>query len=274
MGACSSRAGLTVAQRDLMLEQFKQISAEMKPGPMMKRSIDAMLSLLPVERATVFVVDRHAGVMRTFNQMEVDISRATTVTGRLSEIRGSSELEEKERVFVQKPVTIPIDSGIAGACVASAQSEIVADAQRDARFNKTIDERTGFRTRNIICVPVKRARNSALDADDGRRRPGATRKGRQNNRNRAATRRGGSPPRKPINAAPRPTEPGGAAFAEGSERTSSGTEEVVAVLQALNHKVALILTSHPTGHWLDVAAAAVARAAWSASRSLAARSPS
>ena len=46
-------------------------------------------------------------------------------------------------------------SGIAGAVFTSGKGEIIADAYKDDRFNRKIDEQTGFKTRNIVCAPVK-----------------------------------------------------------------------------------------------------------------------
>ncbi|MAF95670.1 MAG: adenylate/guanylate cyclase domain-containing protein [Rhodospirillaceae bacterium] len=45
--------------------------------------------------------------------------------------------------------------GIAGAVFQSGKGEIIADAYKDDRFNRKIDEQTGFKTRNIVCAPVK-----------------------------------------------------------------------------------------------------------------------
>jgi adenylate cyclase len=47
-------------------------------------------------------------------------------------------------------------SGIAGAVFDSGRSEIVADAYADTRFNPTVDEHTGYRTRSLACVPLRK----------------------------------------------------------------------------------------------------------------------
>ncbi len=46
-------------------------------------------------------------------------------------------------------------TGIAGAVFQSGKGEIIAEAYKDDRFNRKIDEQTGFKTRNIVCAPVK-----------------------------------------------------------------------------------------------------------------------
>lgn len=50
---------------------------------------------------------------------------------------------------------IPHNTGIAGHVATTEESVIVHDAYGDARFSNTVDARTRFRTRNIMCVPLK-----------------------------------------------------------------------------------------------------------------------
>lgn len=52
-------------------------------------------------------------------------------------------------------VRIPMGSGIAGAVAASGQSIRVDDAYTDARFNPAVDKQLRYRTRSILCLPVK-----------------------------------------------------------------------------------------------------------------------
>ncbi len=44
--------------------------------------------------------------------------------------------------------------GVAGSVAASGQPRNVPDAYADPQFNRTVDQRTGFHTRNLLCVPV------------------------------------------------------------------------------------------------------------------------
>jgi len=50
---------------------------------------------------------------------------------------------------------IPCNVGIAGHVATTEESVIVHDAYGDSRFSNTVDARTRFRTRNIMCVPLK-----------------------------------------------------------------------------------------------------------------------
>ena len=52
-------------------------------------------------------------------------------------------------------IRVPENAGIAGSVFGSGLVEIIADAYRDPRFNPDVDRRTGYRTRNILCAPLR-----------------------------------------------------------------------------------------------------------------------
>lgn len=53
-------------------------------------------------------------------------------------------------------------TGVAGAIFTSGKGEIIDDAYGDERFNRTIDEQTGFKTKNILCAPVRTVKNEVI----------------------------------------------------------------------------------------------------------------
>jgi putative ABC transport system ATP-binding protein len=55
----------------------------------------------------------------------------------------------------EKEVRIPIGSGIAGAVAMSGKAIRVDDAYADPRFNPEVDKQLGYRTRSILCLPIK-----------------------------------------------------------------------------------------------------------------------
>ena len=52
------------------------------------------------------------------------------------------------------PQTIPMSHGIAASAVNKNESILINDAYHDPRFNKMIDFHTGYKTRNVIAVPI------------------------------------------------------------------------------------------------------------------------
>ncbi|MFN2377786.1 MAG: ATP-binding cassette domain-containing protein [Candidatus Binatia bacterium] len=59
-------------------------------------------------------------------------------------------------------VRIPIGTGIAGAAAQSGDVIRVDDAYADPRFNRQVDLQSGFRTRNILCLPLKDSRGKVF----------------------------------------------------------------------------------------------------------------
>ena len=51
-------------------------------------------------------------------------------------------------------VTFPVDQGLAGSVLKTQQAEIINDVQSDSRFLGRVDAQSGFRTRNIIAIPL------------------------------------------------------------------------------------------------------------------------
>jgi len=82
--------------------------------------------VVSAERATVFLHDRRSGEL---------ISRVGT------------GLEAME-------VRMPAGTGIAGLCASTRTIVSVPDAYADPGFNREIDQRSGFRTRDILAVPL------------------------------------------------------------------------------------------------------------------------
>lgn len=51
-------------------------------------------------------------------------------------------------------IRFPATCGLAGYVVNTGETVNIHDAYKDARFNASVDEMTGFRTRSVLCVPV------------------------------------------------------------------------------------------------------------------------
>jgi adenylate cyclase len=88
--------------------------------------IDLITKALDAERATLFLYDSDDGELFSRVLLGDDVT----------EIR------------------MPATAGIAGAVFSSARAEIIPDVHRDPRFNPEIDRRSGYHTRNILCLPL------------------------------------------------------------------------------------------------------------------------
>ena len=54
-----------------------------------------------------------------------------------------------------KELRIPADKGLAGHVVQTGETINIKDAYTDKRFNKAVDKKTGYRTKTILCMPIK-----------------------------------------------------------------------------------------------------------------------
>ncbi len=62
----------------------------------------------------------------------------------------------------QREIRIMNNTGIAGAVFQSGEGLIILDAYSDDRFNRTVDEQTGFTTKSILCAPVRTVKGELI----------------------------------------------------------------------------------------------------------------
>ncbi|HUS47986.1 MAG TPA: GAF domain-containing protein, partial [Phycisphaerae bacterium] len=67
---------------------------------------------------------------------------------------GSNELVSRVAIDADG-IRFSAETGIAGATIRTGKTINVPDAPSDPRFNPEIDRLTGFRTRNILSVPLR-----------------------------------------------------------------------------------------------------------------------
>ncbi len=60
--------------------------------------------------------------------------------------------------------TIAIDSGFVGHTIKHNQHLLIEDAYKDSRFNPSIDEQTGYRTKAVLCIPIENAEGKVIGA--------------------------------------------------------------------------------------------------------------
>lgn len=60
----------------------------------------------------------------------------------------------------RESIRIPKDRGVAGWVFQTGEPALINDAATDHRIYRTVEDRSGFRTRNMICVPLKTRENA------------------------------------------------------------------------------------------------------------------
>jgi signal transduction histidine kinase len=102
------------------------LSSTLDTDGLLSLVVDRVARLVGAEGATLFLLDRETG------ELWSKVLRGT----RLREIR------------------LPPGRGIAGWVARTGRPVAVADAYADARFDRGVDRRTGWRTRSIACAPL------------------------------------------------------------------------------------------------------------------------
>ncbi len=62
----------------------------------------------------------------------------------------------------QREIRILNNTGVAGHVFQTGEGVIIDDAYSDDRFNRTVDDQTGFRTHSILCAPVKTVKGEMI----------------------------------------------------------------------------------------------------------------
>lgn len=63
---------------------------------------------------------------------------------------------------VNREIRLLNDRGVAGFVFQKGEGLIIRDAYADQRFDRSIDEQTGYRTRNILCVPIRTMKGDVI----------------------------------------------------------------------------------------------------------------
>ena len=117
-----------------ILEMSHDLAGELNLEVLLTRIMRATTELLSADRSTLFLHDRTSGELWS---------------------RVAEGIATKE-------IRIPGDAGIAGAAFTSGRTENITDPYSDPRFNRTVDQETGYRTESILCMPIFNNRDSGL----------------------------------------------------------------------------------------------------------------
>lgn len=128
--AAKARAGAQtrrLRQVELLLEVSRRMAAFDTLDEILTALVEVTTEELDAERGTLFLNDAETGEL-------------------------FSRIAQGE---IQREIRFLNTSGIAGHVFTTGEPLVIADAYADGRFNRAIDEQTGFVTRNILCVPIR-----------------------------------------------------------------------------------------------------------------------
>ena len=110
----------------MLLEVVSSIASEIRLDPLLAKIMAAATQMLEADRGTLFLYDPKRDEL-------------------YSSVSGGASIAE---------IRFPANAGIAGECFSSGAIINIANAYKDARFNPEIDQRTGYRTGSLLCMPI------------------------------------------------------------------------------------------------------------------------
>jgi len=137
---------IKVVQAQMLLDVSRTVAAFETLDEMLSVLVDMTTEAVGADRGTIFLHDSGTGELYS-----------RVAQGNL-----------------QREIRIVSNRGVAGHVFTTGNGTIVNDAYADSHFERSVDEKTGYQTRTILCVPIKTVRGDiigvaqALNKKDGR----------------------------------------------------------------------------------------------------------
>jgi len=119
-------AGLASTHLQAVLEVSQALMREHNLAELLALIADETSPVMNAERCSIYLVDAERQQLYTLVAQELEI----------------------------REIRMPIGRGLSGHVAQTGQTLNIADAYEDARFDRAWDERTGFRTRTVLCTPL------------------------------------------------------------------------------------------------------------------------
>ncbi|CAF1296892.1 unnamed protein product, partial [Adineta ricciae] len=138
---------------DFLLAVTKSIFQELvSMDAVMLKIMSYAKKLVNADRASLFMVDSRTRELyaRIFDigREEHDVSHSSIVAQK--DIPGQKRSVSDDRDCIR----FPMDKGIAGYVATTGKTLNIVDAYSDNRFNRDIDQKTGYKTKTLLCMPI------------------------------------------------------------------------------------------------------------------------
>ncbi|XP_014256166.1 dual 3',5'-cyclic-AMP and -GMP phosphodiesterase 11 isoform X2 [Cimex lectularius] len=158
-------------EKELIFELVKDIFNELEVKSLCHKILQNVSTLLKADRGSLFLVQgerpqctsraniKPVGCLHPDdNSQKPSIPNHSSgchsrcLVSKLFDVCSRSTLQEME---CQEEIRIPWGKGIVGFVAETGESVNIPDAYKDERFNQEVDARTGYRTRSLLCMPIK-----------------------------------------------------------------------------------------------------------------------
>ncbi|XP_046405591.1 dual 3',5'-cyclic-AMP and -GMP phosphodiesterase 11 isoform X2 [Ischnura elegans] len=129
-------------EKELIFELVKDICNDLDVRSLCHKILQNVSMLLRADRGSLFLVQGSAG----------GETESRVLVSKLFDVCSRSTLQEMEK---REEIRIPWGTGIVGFVAESGEPVNIPDAYKDDRFNHDIDAMTGYKTRTLLCMPIK-----------------------------------------------------------------------------------------------------------------------
>ena len=127
-----------IERKNYIIASMKEIghalSTTLSQENLLQLIISKTTDLMEADRSSLFLVDKEAGQIWSL-------------------IAQGDNMQE---------IRLPLGMGIAGTVAKTGKTINIPDAYKDKRFNPAVDKQTGYRTRSILCMPMRSHDGSIL----------------------------------------------------------------------------------------------------------------
>ncbi|CRK99879.1 CLUMA_CG013180, isoform A [Clunio marinus] len=134
-------------EKEMIFELVKDICNELDVKSLCHKILQNVSILLNADRGSLFLVQGKNTTAATDGQKKCLVSKLFDVCPRST----MAEMDLREEVRVAW------GTGIAGYVAESGVPVNIPDAYQDERFNREVDIQTGYRTKALLCMPIKDA---------------------------------------------------------------------------------------------------------------------
>jgi len=119
-----------------LMEATKALASTLDLGELLGRILEVAKSQAGAERGTLFLVDDKTEEIWSLIAHGIE----------------------------QREIRLPLGRGIAGHVAKTGEILNIPDAYSDPRFDRDVDARTGYRTRSLLCLPIRNKRGKIIAA--------------------------------------------------------------------------------------------------------------
>ena len=116
-----------IEKSNLLLDVMRTLSSELELDSLLAKIMATATEVMQADRSSLFLVDHKT------NELWFKVAQGADM----------------------REIRIPVGVGIAGYVAASGETLNIKEAYDDPRFSKEVDKRTGYRTRTILCAPMR-----------------------------------------------------------------------------------------------------------------------